>query len=146
MSDKLRECPFCGSYEKLFKYHSENCFLLLLTDALTCDAEVSQEESLNSWNTRHQPPHETVEQWEKRTGETYPDDGPIYVRYRVYEGSDQNTVNEDDWTEWMWTVMFWHDYEKFSSVLDSEYIDWEIGDAYVANHHGKPPVYQERDR
>lgn len=27
-----------------------------------------------------EPKHETVEEWEARTGETYPDDGPVWVR------------------------------------------------------------------
>ena len=38
---------------------------------------LSEEEAVESWNKRYTPKHETVEAWEKRTGENYPDDGPV---------------------------------------------------------------------
>ncbi len=32
------------------------------------------------------PKHETVEQWEKRTGQIYPDDGPVWIQHRKASG------------------------------------------------------------
>jgi hypothetical protein len=64
----------------------------------------------------HNPPHETVEQWEKRTGETYPDDGPVYPA-DMFCGKPC--------------------YKDCRSYRDAKKQGWNI--TIVANHHGKPP-------
>jgi hypothetical protein len=67
MNEKLREVYECKRCES-------NCILSTqpddegntwpddYLDGLLC--------SCSKWNTRHEPQHETVEDWEKRTGET----------------------------------------------------------------------------
>ena len=61
------------------------------------------------------PKHETVEQWEERTGETYPDDGPVWYK----------PVTK-------------YNYEL---IIYRKVKNWSI--VYVANHNGKPPLEQE---
>lgn len=58
------------------------------------------------------PKYETVEQWEKRTGESYPDDGPCY-RFKLGQ----------------WHLDMWID-----CIADVAHGVKVI----VANHHGKP--------
>jgi len=64
--------------------------------------------------------YETVEQWEERTGKTYPDDGPVWV----YEGNDYELDNQTGNEEW---VLCLYDQVKndYHSIV-------------VANHQGKP--------
>jgi hypothetical protein len=63
------------------------------------------------------PKHETVEQWEDRTGEVYPDDGAVWVLYTFTETAIR--------VKPYWTLK---EYDGYSRS--------EI----VANHHGKPEV------
>ncbi len=58
------------------------------------------------------PKHETIKQWQARTGQTYPDDAPAYWFHSGYE-------------EWSDAVSF-EDAKNESSFI------------IVANHHGKP--------
>ncbi len=70
---ELRECPYCGSKsireEYKFKdiitrYHSRYCIT-----CHDCEASVSRrikEKAIKAWNNRHEPKHETVEQWVER--------------------------------------------------------------------------------
>ncbi len=53
--------------------------------------------------TRHTPKHETVDQWEKRTGETYPDDRLVW--------SWEDLIN-------MWTIIT---YEKYKEIMDKNF-------------------------
>ncbi len=62
------------------------------------------------------PKHETVEEWENRTGDSYPDDGPVYAKLK--EGNDWGLATYD------WTTIF-----KDNAM-----------DVIVANHHGKPEI------
>jgi len=62
------------------------------------------------------PKHETVEQWESRTGEKYPDDGPVY--FKMVEGDEFNL------TDYGWSKIF-----KLKEIT-----------VIVANHHGKPEI------
>jgi hypothetical protein len=66
------------------------------------------------------PKHETVEQWEKRTGESYPDDGPVWL-----------TIDSELWvTGWqLMTKEYWLLYNNDEQAI-----------VYIANHHGKPEI------
>ncbi len=125
MSEKLRECPFCGELPELnmmnvygktgssikYSYTCSNCGLLMI--------EWDKEKLIKSWNTRHQPKHETVQQWEERTGERYRSDSPVYVRIPV-----DITLNA-------------HDYILMDNRQAS--IDgYKEEQVFIANHHGKP--------
>jgi len=55
------------------------------------------------------PKYETVEQWESRTGDTYPGDGPVWARY-----------------DKKWHLYEYNGYARGASNL------------IVATHHGKP--------
>lgn len=63
------------------------------------------------------PKHETVSEWEKRTGDNYPDDAPVYV------WTVNNPTHEKRW------VLKEHCFSK---------IDKECCKVIIANHHGKP--------
>ena len=83
MSEKLRECPFCGSEVKMefpalhrYRINCANCALVMWDD--------TENKLIKMWNTRHEPKHETVAEWEKRTGEIYPDDGPVWCKNDRY--------------------------------------------------------------
>ncbi len=116
MSEKLIECPFCGSEaEHISKPNVE------IIQCTLCDMgrayEGSGDALIAMWNTRHEPTHETVEQWEERTGETYPDDGPVWVW----------TVNNPSCRK-KWVLMSY----SLSVVYDN------TCKITIANHHGKP--------
>jgi hypothetical protein len=65
----------------------------------------------------NQSQHETVEEWEKRTGETYPDDGPVYYTFPI-----------DDF----WSLCEYKEWKQSSySTVNGAVV-------VVANHHGKP--------
>ena len=93
--EKLRECPFCGNTEYLrvekvgpiynVKCGYEHC-------GLDFDS-LSNRQAIYNWNLRTEstPEHETVQAWEERTGETYPDDGMTWV---WFQGDDYVS---DDW-------------------------------------------------
>lgn len=63
------------------------------------------------------PKHETVEQWEERTGATYPDDGPVWLY------SNNNPTYHKRW------LLKTHEDAKLSKHYCK---------IVVANHHGKP--------
>ncbi len=63
------------------------------------------------------PKHETVEQWEKRTGESYPDDGPVWWRYETCD-------NDEPWKHHIYSIRHSFKNSKLQII--------------VANHHGKP--------
>ena len=86
MNEELKPCPFCGGSEIECKHDGDGNFW---HHCKSCDAtgpflnKRSDEEEL-SWNTRPAHPKvETVEEWEKRTGRKYPDDGPVWLRVRI---------------------------------------------------------------
>lgn len=124
MSDKLRECPFCGNeiiliinpmYNNKYKVGCEkDCFSMPARPDVWFTSEKVAYEAANH---HQEPKHETVEQWEKRKGEPYPDDGPVWY---MVEYSESVTVFE------------LHEYEMFN--------DWQKyrDRIFVANHHGKP--------
>lgn len=66
-------------------------------------------------NSMNIPKHETVEQWEKRKGEIYPDDGPVYPA-DIFGGKPC--------------------YKDCRSYRDAKIQNWRI--ISIANHHGKP--------
>ena len=69
-------------------------------------------------NKRHSTPtHETVSEWENRTGESYPDDAPCWVRYTFNESCRR-------------VKPYWGLVEYEGMRDDTTCI--------VANHHGKP--------
>jgi len=75
----------------------------------------------------NQPKHETVEQWEERTGETYPDDGPVWM-LQIYPKLD-NT--------W-WSLVEYSEHKRWNRLRkDAGLSNGEIR-LIVANHHGKP--------
>lgn len=69
---------------------------------------------LKSFNT---PKHETVENWEIRTGESYPDDGPCW--------------EYDECSEYRLSL-----YRSASKRIKY----YGQGHCIVANHHGKPEI------
>ncbi len=62
-----------------------------------------KEGAKNTTLTRHTPKHETVSDWEKRTGETYPDDRLVW--------SWEDLSN-------MWTIIT---YEKYKEIMDKNF-------------------------
>lgn len=73
-----------------------------------------------------EPKHETVERWEKRTGETYPDDGPVWVNYQILK---------ENRTEWKLTT--YEDIKQWDKIA-FKYNTETSEMCIVANHHGKP--------
>lgn len=78
------------------------------------------------------PKHETVEQWETRTGESYPGDGPVWVKR-------SHKDNEGEYSWWELNTykasIPWGSKEvvyKFMKLNKDNFV--------VANHHGKPEV------
>ena len=65
----------------------------------------------------NRPKHETVEQWETRTGERYPDDAPVYIKNR--------------WVDMEEIGFKCMDYLHAKGYLSNLGI-------IVATHHGKP--------
>ena len=119
MNEKLRECPFCGSKADSwaeFDIDRVGC-------SNDCCIAYSWPDGVDpvTWNTRHQPTHETVQQWEERTGQTYPDDGPVWSSYK-------DLLREPIKIEWrleLWKCV--KEWEWDSPCL-----------SIVATHHGKP--------
>jgi len=76
------------------------------------------------------PKHETVSEWENRTGESYPDDAPVWFR-------ETGSFNEDSFNYWeLGTYKTNTPYGKDETV--KAWIKWNKGKSIVANHHGKP--------
>ncbi len=72
------------------------------------------------WDEEYTPKHETVSDWEKRTGEIFPNDGPVWSI-----GFDSRPI----------------ELVEYSVFRDMRLIGEKIGDhpyCIVANHHGKP--------
>lgn len=118
----IEACPFCGS-EKIASIISSTGKSYIVGCA-SCEATVqalTEDCSIKTWNTRHKFPEtwETVEQWEKRTGKTYPDDGPIYVW----------TVNNPTCLK-RWRLMEYNYAKLYKDVCP----------LIIANHLGKPPA------
>jgi len=65
--------------------------------------------------------HEKVSEWEERTGETYPDDGPVWFKGVAWEC---------DWT--------CRDYEQVQVRCEINNEPMTNYYVIVANHHGKP--------
>jgi len=131
MSDKLRECREAyekyrnnGQTQKWLKDLSREEYLRSLGEGDTEEAATMDASGIvaffSAWNTRHEPKHETVEQWEERTGETYPDDAPVWYHYRYIM-----LKNKEEWKVEMWG--------------DCKGCEWDRDNpAIVANHQGKP--------
>ena len=96
--EKLRECPICGHTDLLYSiidYNTKHGH----TGCRACGISVvaaTHTLADNKWNTRHEPKHETVQAWESRTGETYPDDGPVWYKngydYYLCESNDIKNI------------------------------------------------------
>ena len=67
------------------------------------------------------PKHETVLEWEERTGEGYPDDGPVWVR--AWKCNERKPV---------YCLPVWKLWKHKESKIDPNNI------VFVATHHGKP--------
>lgn len=67
-------------------------------------------------NDNHEPISETVDQWESRTGETYPDDGPVWRKDTLFDANGEYVT---------YTLTTWEDYKQ------------------SANHNGKPNTRQD---
>jgi hypothetical protein len=123
VSEKLRECPFCGRTDMdvgeydFIEYVSCEC-------GARCHG-YHDDQAVKRWNTRHEPKHETVEEWEKRTGEAYPDEKLVIVWDCNVNRCISMTHGED---------------KETSSPLDNpmESVVFENPYPEVANHHGKP--------
>jgi hypothetical protein len=131
--EKLRECPSCGSIPDLLEY-GESSITIACGCGFNCGDWTYEDEAdcIKSWNTRHEPKHETVEQWEARTGETYPDDGPV----------------------WLWSDKYGWMLKQFKRVVLRRPFVRSLGvympmldkkKAIIANHHGKPNSIGGRD-
>ncbi|TET97705.1 MAG: hypothetical protein E3J23_08485 [Candidatus Stahlbacteria bacterium] len=124
MNDKLRECPRCGSKAILKSANEDN---RRQTNQIECTnkpcitltraAMHGEEDIIKLWNTRHEPTHETVDQWEERTGESYPDDGPVWGLYH----NDMKSTKK------------WKLYEHKKAIYN-----FTVSKCIVATHHGKP--------
>jgi hypothetical protein len=112
--DILRECPFCGEEvdgtEAIKQNDNSTIDMIQCCNCGLSMFDTTEKGLLKTWNTRHQPKHETVEQWETRTGETYPKSSPVYI----------NIVGT-------WYLKSRWEYQYFVGCT-----------MIVANHHGKP--------
>jgi hypothetical protein len=142
MNEKLRECPFCGGERKdpessgYYLEHNEDCYMREMS--LVPRIQFIPFKKLQNWNTRHEPKHETVEEWENRTGKTYPDDGPVWIKSRYYKYHDDLTASH---TDWFYEIIKYSELEYLQQhLLDDieESEDPEVELICVANHHGKP--------
>ena len=134
-NEKLRECPVCGnkSYIKTpdtdsrRRYHKFECpkCKVIITHKYAGDLLrlLDMPERM-----RHTPTNETVEQWEERTGETYPDDGPVWHK----------EVLKDDKGEYIiYNLMTLARYKPYGSPeIIKKWL--EANQPIVATHHGKP--------
>lgn len=72
----------------------------------------------SEWTKIKQPQtHETVDQWEKRTGKTYPDDGPVYAWM--------------EFTKDKWCLAYYGDAKRSGVSQEKKII--------IATELGKPP-------
>lgn len=91
-------------------------------------SDTTMQHMFEVWEKLIQPKHETVAEWEKRTGKTYPDDGPVW-RIEILEDSRGSfTVHY---------LVTWQQYKPYASpeVLAK----WlKLHQPIVATHHGRP--------
>lgn len=73
------------------------------------------------WEKLITPAHETVEQWEERTGETYPDDGPVWMEIYNCNGLNGGLTLH---------LVTWNIARQSEPLITPRII--------VATHHGKP--------
>ena len=140
MSAKLRECPFCELEENLviIKVAPIEYLNNPNLDAIHCDNcgltvhHPDKEMMYKIWNTRHEPKHETVEQW-------------VSVKDKLPE--------IDEYVLWIWENGFIF-YECIDKDWDRDIIEMFLGGykseihgpithwmkplPIVANHHDKP--------
>jgi len=85
------------------------------------------------FNSQH-PKHETVEEWENRTGKVYPDDGPVWMSTSYQKSMGGGLFYE------LVTKKRAYDKSKFSSVWSDDEIKafYKKNPVYIANEHGKP--------
>lgn len=129
--EKLREmkCPECsGNIIDPIKTMVSNGELKEVIECESCHDLFVRDSFIKLWdisyNTAHQDQskHETVQQWEERTGETYPDDGPVWSCSKYSRG---------------WHLQLWKQC-KFDLEID---IDGSVEiEVAVATHHGKPEI------
>lgn len=109
MSEKLRNCPFCR-------------------EGLIIDERFENNQVARKYACGHLtiesvpiPKYETVTDWETRTGEIYPTDGPVWTFYLPLMEKNSGVWELETWVEckgWEWD---------------------NIKPTVVANHHGRPP-------
>ncbi len=125
---KLRECPFMEIGEELEHGVGILPFRGWFSVDCMCGAvgpkRRTEQEAKEAWNTRHTPKHETVSEWEKRTGETYPNDGPVWSRWKT---------THKDYGHWFLITN-----GRAQDELETEVYNKERYIIIVANHHGKP--------
>jgi hypothetical protein len=122
---ELRECPFCGSSDiDLFRIGKTNqiriecngCRISKTQKFLRLTPEKIKGLMAEKWNTRiATPKHETVEEWESRTGGSYPLTAPVYFWDNFYVGA-------------CWSLKEYGKVNKTGLKM------------IVANHHGKPEI------
>ena len=123
MNYKLEGCPFCGSDEMDWADHREGCYLKMMDELLEGKENHSPYKVATGWNTRYEPKHETVEQWEERTGETYPE-----MRGFWWIDQDMDFFKENGYHRLRPIENKYQSYKK-------KYPEYVF---IVANHHGKP--------
>lgn len=119
MSKKLYHCPMCGHtpmVEVMKKNKQLTRYKVICSCGIMTAGCIEKKNAVIRWNTRHQPAHETVEQWEERTGQTYPDDGPV------------------------WGLLPWVDVIDYELSTKHHLIiqGFPMDKLFVATHHGKP--------
>lgn len=72
----------------------------------------------------HESKHETVEQWEERTGLIYPDDGPVWIWAEYLSDFPYGQIERSEWR------LEEYSYIDGTSITKIKCI--------IANHHGKP--------
>lgn len=94
-----------------------------------CSEYVNLKDVIELINT---PKHETVEEWEARTGKSYPDDAPVWFK----------ETEKDDKGEW-----YYYKLDTYKGHLPygsdgavSKWKDLNKDNFIVANHHGKPKI------
>lgn len=87
------------------------------------------------------PKNETIEQWEKRTGEPYPDDGPVYWSHEKLLTKYDNERNPIKYKH-PWILSEYkkaYEHRAYFNGTSKPFIDLENPvEIIVANHHGKP--------
>lgn len=104
-----------GNIKKRFNYYDIACTKNEMNVGMNIENII-----LDLFDGIHPPPkHETVEQWENRTGQVYPDDGPVWYMDAASDDYDLVVYRPAK----MLLTMF--NYKAEIQII-------------VANHHGKP--------